>query len=180
MTDFHQLVDLVHPGAAHNHHHHNGNGLVDSLDMSLVDNGQRGSPGSGILYPVATPPRRIVHPLGLGGVLTGTSSVTRTSPVAVGITTTASSSPVFGEDSGSLYGGRGGSDGGEPVFSVNDFGETYMGGQEEETRSSAEYPDDVYTSSDDEDYGDEPMFKVCVCVFLLRKTAYRTNTRYWV
>ena len=48
------------------------------------------------------------------------------------------------------------------MFSVNDFVETYMGGQEEETRSSAEYPDDVYTSSDDEDYGDEPMFKVCV------------------
>lgn len=105
----------------------------------------------------------------LGGVLTGPVSVTtRTSPVVMGVNNgsgllSATSSPEIyggGDDGASLYsGGRsggGGSDGGgETGFSVNDFVETFMEGQEEEEEeagsSGTEYPDDVYSDSDEEE-----------------------------
>jgi hypothetical protein len=78
------------------------------------------------------------------------------------ISSTASSSPELFEDAGSLY--RGGSDGGG--FSVNDFVETFMEGPEEDSprSSGTEYPDEVYTSSDEEEENrhraDQPILKV--------------------
>jgi hypothetical protein len=78
------------------------------------------------------------------------------------------------EDGGSLC--RGSDGGGETAFSVNDYVETFMEAPED-SRSSTEYPDEVYTSSDDddeEDWADRPILKVrilygyCCCAVVYR------------
>ena len=176
LTDFRQLVDHIHPEALHHQHHQSttatSNGSSHRFEMAIDSRGgsASSSPRS-ILFPNAAPPglpprasSRVNPPLGgpLGGVLTGQVSVTtRTSPVVMvangGLlsSTTSSSPEIFGDDAASLYSGRGGGSdgGGEAAFSVNDFVETFMDAQEEEGGSSGtEYPDEVYTDSEDDDY----------------------------
>jgi hypothetical protein len=107
VANFNQLTELIHSdvtAAVHQHHHlhahHNSNAataqhsLVEGLELAIAGD-SRGSASSSprsVLYSAAAaettsplpPPRRVVHALGLGGALTGSSSVTRTSPVVVG------------------------------------------------------------------------------------------------
>jgi hypothetical protein len=179
--EIHRLVELIHPETAMS-------SSPDSLVMNIHED-ESASPNlrnSNLLFPTVHHQQTTSVAPGFGGVLTGGMASSSSlelvqnscSPMGgrAGSSSNASSPDIFIGDR-DLYGARGcGSDGGgEPPFSVNDFVETYMDPQEEETRSSTggggvgvcsgsreeeeeEYPDEVYTDSEDEDGGSRLAF----------------------
>ena len=174
-----ELIQPESTSSHHNggtHHHHDPLALMSEGEPAGGGGSKTPSPRNH-LFPAATTSLShhvtVHHHLNAGTPGGGTTvDLMRISPgVGSGRLSgsTASSSPdLFAADGGLVYGptrgGGGGSDGGgEGTFSANDFVETYMDG--EETRSSAgvsgvgglgededgeEYPDDVYTDSEDE------------------------------